>query len=96
MEGTRGWSLKNQAREIKIHGEMVPVHAEVVSLDNLSSHADYSEILEWIGRFTHKPKKIFITHGSPGASDSLRFKIKERFGLDCYVPLDQEAIPLDF
>ena len=43
--GTRGRALQDGAQSIKLFGEYVPVRAEIASLDNLSAHADYAEIL---------------------------------------------------
>jgi metallo-beta-lactamase family protein len=47
--GTRGAARGGGARDIKIHGEHVPVRAEVVNLGSLSAHADRNELLRWIG-----------------------------------------------
>lgn len=42
--GTRGASMVNGAESVKIHGEYVPVRAEVANLEGLSGHADYAEM----------------------------------------------------
>jgi metallo-beta-lactamase family protein len=39
--GTRGARMVNGEKEIKIHGQMIPVRAQIESLGNLSAHADY-------------------------------------------------------
>jgi len=78
--GTRGAALAGGAREIKIHGNYVPVRAEVVSLGSLSAHADRGELLDWIGRLPRAPKRVFVTHGEPSAADSLRQAIEEKHG----------------
>ena len=84
--GTRGASLVGGADSVKIHGEYVPVHARVESLNNLSAHADSVEILEWLGHFAAAPRRTFITHGEPSASDALRVRIQDRLGWSCTVP----------
>ena len=84
--GTRGAAMVNGAESIKIHGAYVPVRAEVVSMDSLSAHADYSEILTWLRTFPHPPKKTFITHGEPAAADELRRRIHETLGWPCEIP----------
>ena len=67
-------------------GKYIKVDCKVVALSNMSAHADYEEMLNWVGKFKTKPKKVFITHGEPKAAESLREKIEERFGWDCVVP----------
>lgn len=84
--GTRGAALVGGAVAVKIHGEYVPVGAEVVNLDSLSAHADYTEILAWLRGFPRRPDKTFITHGEPAAADELRRRITESLGWPCSVP----------
>jgi metallo-beta-lactamase family protein len=93
--GTRGAAMIAGAAEVKIHGQYVPVRAEVASLPNLSAHADYTEILSWLGGFKQRPRQVFLTHGEPVAADSLRHRIEERFGWPCRVPgyLETYALP---
>ncbi|TAL27844.1 MAG: MBL fold metallo-hydrolase [Alphaproteobacteria bacterium] len=79
-EGTRGDRLARGEKEIKIHGQMRPVRAEIVKLDNMSAHADYAEVLEWLGHFTVHPRKVFVTHGESSAAESLAEKIRAQFG----------------
>ena len=78
--------MVNGAESVKIHGEYVPVRAEVQVLSNLSAHADYAEILEWLGHFEVAPKRVFITHGEPVAADALRLRIEEAMRWRCTVP----------
>lgn len=84
--GTRGASLAAGATEIKIHGDYVPVRAEVVKMDSMSAHADYTEILEWLRAFKRPPKHTFITHGEPSAADGMRRRIEETLGWAVSVP----------
>jgi metallo-beta-lactamase family protein len=89
--GTRGARMVNGEKEIKIHGQMVPVRAQVESLSNLSAHADYEEIMHWLSHFRKPPKKVFITHGEPEAAKSLKTKIEQQFGWTCIVPQYQQT-----
>jgi metallo-beta-lactamase family protein len=92
--GTRGAAMLNHAEAIKIHGEYVPLRAEVVALDNLSAHADYEEIIEWLKHFHAPPRQTFITHGEPVAADALRHRIEERFRWNVRVPDYLEKVVL--
>lgn len=92
--GTRGAAMVNGAKSIKIHGEYIPVHAEVCVMENLSAHADYTEIMDWLSHFDSKPRKTFITHGEPAAADALRHRIEEKLGWHCRVPEYLERVSL--
>lgn len=85
-EGTRGRRLLEGESEIKIHGEMIPVRAEIASISNLSAHADYQETLRWLEGFRRAPRTIFITHGEPAAAAALKEKIEAKFGWPAIVP----------
>ncbi|HEX6925296.1 MAG TPA: MBL fold metallo-hydrolase [Longimicrobiaceae bacterium] len=92
--GTRGATMVSGAGRVKIHGQYVPVHAEVAVLDNLSAHADAEEILTWLRNFDAAPRETFIVHGDPEAADTLRLRIKETFGWEARVPEHREAVEL--
>jgi len=84
--GTRGRSLVDGSDEIKIHGRYVPVRASVVEVRGLSAHADYHEMLDWMGQGTLSPKRVFVTHGEPAAADAFRRRLKDQFHWDVVVP----------
>lgn len=93
--GTRGAAMLDGAESIKIHGEYVPVRADVEYVSNLSAHADYSEILDWLGGFEVPPKKTFITHGEPIAADAMRIHIEEKLHWQVVVPDYLETVTLN-
>jgi metallo-beta-lactamase family protein len=84
--GTRGADMINGKPDIKVFGQKIPIKAEVKVLSNMSAHADYQEILDWLSHFNHHPRKVYITHGEPEAANSLKEKIEERFKWQCVVP----------
>jgi metallo-beta-lactamase family protein len=69
---TRGAALVGGAETIRIHGESIPVRAEVVQLRSTSSHADCDELVAWLTSAPTRPERIFVTHGEPAAADALR------------------------
>jgi metallo-beta-lactamase family protein len=71
------------------------VRADVASLDNLSAHADYTEILAWLENFKAPPRQTFITHGEPEAADALRRRVEEKFGWRTLVPEYRETVRLN-
>ncbi len=92
--GTRGAAMLNGAETIKIHGEYYPVRAQVEFISNLSAHADYEEILQWLQGFESAPKCTFITHGEPTAADRMRLHVAERMRWKTVVPDYMQTVNL--
>ncbi|MDX5299106.1 MAG: MBL fold metallo-hydrolase, partial [Gammaproteobacteria bacterium] len=93
--GTRGDAIVNGAEHIKIHGEFIPVKAQIHYLDSLSAHGDYTEILDWLGQSTIQPKRVFVTHGEAVPADEMRKHIRDRFGWRTQVASEGEEVHLD-
>ncbi len=94
-EGTVGHALVSGAKVVKVHGDSYTVRAEIKTIDTFSAHADYNEILAWLGYFETTPKKVFVTHGEIASSQSLKKKIEERFGWSVVMPKYLESFELD-
>ena len=93
--GTRGALIAGGAPRVRIHGQDIPIRAEVATLDDLSAHADAAEILAWLGDFKAAPRKTFITHGEPAAADALRQRIERELRWQCHMPYYLESVDLD-
>ncbi len=85
-EGTRGRRLVNGEKEVKIFGQWIPVNARIETLSNLSAHADYREILRWLGEFKRTPRQVFLVHGEPQPMQALKQKIEDKFGWTVETP----------
>jgi len=94
--GTRGAAMVAGAKEVKIHGRMVPIRAEVKDLQMLSAHADADEIMAWLGKFKRAPKMTFVTHGEPEAADALRYRIEHELDWPVTVPDYRESFELEW
>jgi len=92
--GTRGAAMVEGASSVKIHGEYVPINAEVAFISNMSAHGDYLEILDWLRGFESAPKRTFITHGEPVAADAMRHHIEEKLHWQTCVPDYLETVDL--
>ena len=93
-KGTRGQLLKDGAREIKIHGEQVPVRAQIRSMESFSRHADSSEILRWLRGVRVPPKRTFVVHGEPESSAALAEEIRHTLKWKVTIPEHLDAIEL--
>jgi len=92
--GTRGAAMVAGVESVKVHGAYVPVRAEVKNLDMLSAYADSDELIRWLRGFKSRPRRTFVTHGEPGASDAFRHRIEEELGCDCTVPEHGQRVTL--
>lgn len=91
-EGTRGRSLVDGAKTVKIHGQIVPVAARVEKLDSMSAHADASEIISWLRTVTKPPQTTYLVHGEAGAQDTLKARIESTFGWRVHIPQHGERV----
>lgn len=91
--GTRGWSLLNGARTLRMHGQDVPVHARVTSINGFSAHGDKDEVARWLDTLPRPPARVFCTHGEPPALDATAARLRER-GWDALVPRYLEQVAL--
>ena len=92
--GTRGQMLKDGAKEIKIHGEPIPVRAQIRSMESFSGHADSDEILRWLQTFKAAPQQTFIVHGEPESSKALEELIRRSLGWKTHIPELLETVSL--
>jgi metallo-beta-lactamase family protein len=92
--GTRGRAMLEGAREIKIHGQWIPVAAEIDDLSILSAHADAGELMRWLSGFRKRPARVFIVHGEPEASEALRVRIGRELDWSATVPRQDQCFDL--
>ncbi len=92
--GTRGRRLVEGEKSVKIHGEIVPVHARIELVESMSAHADSTEILRWLSGFAKPPRLTFIVHGEPVAMEALTGTIHDRLGWITKMPEHGETVAL--
>lgn len=92
--GTRGRTMLQGGKEIRIFGHWMPIRAEVAELSMLSAHADANELLRWLGGFAQAPRQVFIVHGEPEASEALRVRIGRELGWNAVVPRQGQSFTL--
>lgn len=81
-QGTLGRNLLDGVKDIKLFGEKIHVNAKIYNLEGFSGHADMLGLLDWVGGFQKKPKKIFLVHGENESKDYLKGEIEKRYGYD--------------
>lgn len=94
--GTRGEALAHGVSAIKIHGEFVPVNAEIARIDSLSAHADYVELGEWLSQMKTPPQATFIVHGERSAAVTFKAYLDQSLKWpNISVAEDGECVVLD-
>jgi metallo-beta-lactamase family protein len=63
---TLGNRLREGAREVRILGDTVPVHAEVQMIAGYSAHGDRNDLGAWVRGLGPTPKRAFVVHGEAG------------------------------
>ncbi|MEO8581439.1 MAG: MBL fold metallo-hydrolase [Patescibacteria group bacterium] len=90
--GTLGRELLDGKKDVGIEGRSVHVTATVTDTQAMSSHADQSQLLDWLGHIQHV-KKVFLTHGDNVPREALSLKIKEALQLtDITMPTMNQEI----
>jgi len=92
--GTRGRQIRDGAKFTRMHGEEIPIRAQVASFDSMSAHADANEIMRWLSNFTTPPKLTCLVHGEPGPMDTLKARIERELKWTVKTPTQGERIPL--
>ncbi|NLN13979.1 MAG: MBL fold metallo-hydrolase [Tissierellia bacterium] len=85
-EGTLGRILLDGAKRVKLLGEEIDVQLEIYDLEGFSGHADQRTLLNWIGKFRYKPKKIFLVHGEEEPARVLSGLIEEKYNIETIIP----------
>lgn len=84
-EGTRGEKLLSGTSTIRIHGEDVPVRADIQNLTGFSAHADGNDVDRWLDRLPGRPDRTFCVHGEATGLEAMRQRIAAR-GWDAVAP----------
>jgi metallo-beta-lactamase family protein len=93
--GTLGRQIVDGAQKVRILGQYYPVKARIGQLNGFSAHADRDGLLRWLSSLRRPPRRVFVTHGEPDASQHLAGLIRSRHGWETTVPSYQEQVFLD-
>jgi metallo-beta-lactamase family protein len=94
--GTTGRKILEGSRYVRIMKEDVPVRCHVERIGGLSAHADWSEVLRWLGPLEQTPpRRVFTTHGEPESAAAMAEHIRERFGWRVDAPQYGDHVELE-
>jgi metallo-beta-lactamase family protein len=90
--GSLGRRILEGQKEVYIDGSDVPVNAEIIQINGYSSHADSSQLLEYVEAVGTKLKKVFVCMGEPKSSFFLSQRIKDNLDIDASVPDEGDRV----
>lgn len=93
-ENTLGRKIVERQREVPIFGDPMRLRAEVMTLNELSGHADQRELLLWIKRAAPGLKKIFLVHGEPLQQQALAQAIEQQYDIPVVIPARGDTFAL--
>jgi metallo-beta-lactamase family protein len=93
-DGTLGRRLVERRPEVRILGKMVPVKAEVVVLNGLSSHADHGDLLRSLGPLAATAQRVRLVHGEPDRAAALAEGLRAAGFGDVAAPERGDSVPI--
>ncbi len=92
--GTLGRQILERREDVRIHGRMRRMRAEIVQLNGTSGHADRQGLLRWLRALKVPPKKLFLTHGDREAGEAFARTVREELGFEGIIPKYGETVRL--
>lgn len=84
--------LRNNAKEVKIYGDMYQVKAKINTIDAFSAHGDYIEMIKYLSTIDLSAiEKTFLVHGDKDAQDSFKDKLHEAGLSPIFIPKHHES-----
>jgi metallo-beta-lactamase family protein len=93
-QGTLGRQILDGGGEVRIHGRMWPVRAEIAQIHGFSGHSDRDGLMRWLSSFQTPPERLFLTHGEAQASSALAERIRAEKAWQVTIPSYQETFSL--
>jgi metallo-beta-lactamase family protein len=89
---TLGRRIVERRSEIRVLGRTLPLKAEVVVLNGLSSHADHGDLMRMLGPLADPVRKVRLVHGEPDRAEALAAALREAGFADVAVPERGESV----
>jgi metallo-beta-lactamase family protein len=90
--GTLGRRLVERRPEVRVLGRTVPVKAEVVVLNGLSSHADHGDLLRSLGPLAGVAGRVRLVHSDPERAEALAAGLRAAGFGDVAIPERGETV----
>jgi metallo-beta-lactamase family protein len=90
--GSLGRRILEGDKLVHIDGTDVPINAEIIQVNGYSSHADSSQLLDYVEAVDSRLKHVFVCMGEPQASFFLSQRIKDYLGISASVPDEGDVV----
>jgi metallo-beta-lactamase family protein len=88
-----GGRLMNGAKMVKIYSEEYPVIARVGSIRSMSAHADYEDLMQFLGcQNPDLVSQVFIVHGEAEVQDHFAERLRKKGFKEVIVPEMHETV----
>ncbi|MBU0742428.1 MBL fold metallo-hydrolase [bacterium] len=92
--GTLGRQILDGDEEVRIFGRGHRVRARIEQIHGFSAHAGQSDLLRWLSGLQTPPRRVFVTHGEPDASQPFVERVGSRLGYAASAPEYLESVTL--
>lgn len=90
-----GYALKTGEKNVRIFGQEYKVNASVEVMDSFSAHADYAEMLTYLGcQNTNAVKELFLVHGEIETQTAFAERLKGIGFQKISIPMQGEGVVL--
>ena len=90
-----GGRLMNGAKVVKIYSEEYPVIATVGSIRSMSAHADYEDLMQFLGcQIPDLVKQIFVVHGEAEVQDHFAERLRKKGFKEVIAPEMHETVAI--
>ncbi len=95
--GTKGRYLQQHCEEertLRIHHKEFPIKCQVETVDGLSAHADYQDMVEYLARMSKKPQFVIVNHGEIASQDAMADHVEKELGIKAITAHRQDRFEL--
>ncbi len=93
-QGTLGRRLVDGAKEVRIFGEPIAVHASIHTLGGFSAHAGQRELVEWFQKLLPCNPRAILVHGEDKARTALALRLKQVGAPEVSLPIYAQTIEI--
>lgn len=90
VSGTVGHKILGGAKKVEFENKQVIDVRMAVEYMSFSAHADAKGIMQLISQC--EPENVLLVHGEAAKMEFLQGKIKQEFGVNCYMPKNGETV----